>query len=213
MSARAIARPLEVVTAPRQRILDAALELLADVGYDGMSLQMVASRVGLHKSTLFHHFKNKDELAHEVFSGIAQRLWSVVAPAIERRPPELAHLLDLSDVLVEHFARDPTAARLLMRLMVANREFGLGGEGAGRIIERILVAIGEWITAARRARVIRRVDVRHTLMNFMGLALFYPATVHCIGTDVLAADPWGRDALALRKREMRAFLREALEPR
>ena len=34
--------------APRQRILDAALELLAEHGYEGMSLQQVADRVGLH---------------------------------------------------------------------------------------------------------------------------------------------------------------------
>ena len=52
---------------PRQRILDAALELLAEHGYEGMSLQQVADRVGLHKSSLFHHFKSKDELLEDEF--------------------------------------------------------------------------------------------------------------------------------------------------
>jgi len=212
MSARALAQPLEVVPAPRHRILDAALELLADHGYDGMSLQMVADRVGRHKSTLFHHFRGKDELAQEVFSGIAERLWHQVAPIVARRPPELEHILELSDALVDHFARERAAARLLMRLMVADREFGPGGDGAGRIIERILVTLGEWLDRARRAGVVRRVDVRHTLTNVMGVVLFYPATVHCIGTGVLAADPWSADTLKARKKEMRAFFSGALAP-
>lgn len=212
MSARATVAPLGTVVAPRQRILEAAVELLADFGYDGMSLQMVADRVGLHKSTLFHHFTSKDELAGEVFLGIAERLRVVVAPHVEQRPPQLEQILTLSDVIVDHFAAERTSARLLIRLMVANREFGLGGEGAGPIIEALLVAIGAWLESARRARVIRRVDVRHTLMNFMGVALFYPATVHCIGTDVLADDPWSEAALAARKKELRAFVSGALLP-
>lgn len=206
------ARPLEVVPAPRQRILDAALDLLAEHGYDGMSLQMVADRVGLHKSSLFHHFKGKDELSQEVFRGIAQRLWNEVAPFLDLRPIEVEHILDLSDALVEHFAREPAAARLLMRLMVANREFGLGADGAGRIMERVLVAIGEWLDRARRAGVIRRVHVRQALMNVMGVVLFYPATAHCIGTGVLAADPWSSETLKARKRELRTFLSGALFP-
>jgi len=207
-----IARPLEVIPAPRQRIVDAALDLLAEHGHDGMSLQMVADRVGLHKSSLFHHFKGKDELAQEVFGGIAQRLWNEVAPLLEQRPAQLEDILRLSDVMVDHFDRERAAARLLMRLMVANREFGLGSEGAGRIIERVLVAIGEWLDRARSAGVIRRVNVRHALMDVMGVVLFYPATAHCIGTGILAADPWSVETLRARKRELRAFLSGALRP-
>ena len=68
--------------APRQRILDAALELLSEHGYEGMSLQRVADRVGLHKSSLFHHFKSKEELANEVYRGLAERLMKRIEPLL-----------------------------------------------------------------------------------------------------------------------------------
>lgn len=45
-----------------EKILLTSAKLLSRKGADGTSLQMIADKVGLHKSTLFHYFKNKEEL-------------------------------------------------------------------------------------------------------------------------------------------------------
>ena len=102
----------------RRRILDAALDLLAEQGYDGTSLQQVADRVGLHKSSLFHHFRSKDELAREVYTGLVERLLKRLEPLLAEDPPRVETLLAALDAAVDHFAGEPGAARLLMRLMV-----------------------------------------------------------------------------------------------
>lgn len=208
---RSNARLAVVPPAPRQRILDAALDLMAEHGFDGMSLQMVADRVGLHKSTLFHHFKGKEELAREVLDGVLQRLLERIEPLLAGEPPELEQILWASDAMVDHFAEERSAARSLLRLMVASPDFVLAVGSGEHAVDRLLIGISRWLDRARKAGVIRRVAVRQTLLNVMGVALFYPATAHGISEEILAADPWSDESLRARKRELRAFLRGALE--
>jgi len=45
-----------------QRIIDVASRLFNQSGYKGTSLKDIANRVGIHQSTLFHYFKNKEEI-------------------------------------------------------------------------------------------------------------------------------------------------------
>jgi AcrR family transcriptional regulator len=45
-----------------EQILSVAANLIATNGHDGASFQDIADKVGLHKSSLFHYFKNKEEL-------------------------------------------------------------------------------------------------------------------------------------------------------
>jgi len=40
--------------------LDATTELMNEKGYHGTSIQMIADKVGVSKSTIFYHFKNKE---------------------------------------------------------------------------------------------------------------------------------------------------------
>ncbi|HSJ97736.1 MAG TPA: TetR/AcrR family transcriptional regulator [Myxococcota bacterium] len=203
---------------PRRRILDAALELLAEHGYEGTSLQQVADRVGLHKSSLFHHFRSKEELASEVYRGLAERLLKRLEPILAEDPPRLESLLAALDASVDHFADEPASARLLMRLMVTTRQSEAGPRASdpfatppGQVdaIDRVLWLVGEWLARARAAGVIRHVPVRHTVLNLMGLVLFHPAVLHHVPAHLLSADPRSPEVLASRKRELRALLRGA----
>jgi AcrR family transcriptional regulator len=46
----------------RGRILDAALELFSEHGFDGTTLQQIADRLGVTKAALYYHFRSKDDL-------------------------------------------------------------------------------------------------------------------------------------------------------
>ena len=46
----------------RDRILDAALDLFIEHGYDGTSLREVAEQLGVTKAALYYHFASKDEI-------------------------------------------------------------------------------------------------------------------------------------------------------
>jgi len=45
-----------------EKIVSVAAALISRNGYTGSSFHEIANRVGIHKSTLFHYFKNKEEL-------------------------------------------------------------------------------------------------------------------------------------------------------
>ncbi len=50
----------------RQKILSAGAKLISRKSFYGSSFQDIADAVGLHKSTLFHYFRNKEELLLEI---------------------------------------------------------------------------------------------------------------------------------------------------
>jgi len=49
-------------TAPQARIIAAAVELFADHGVSGTSLQMIADTIGVTKAAVYHQFKTKDAI-------------------------------------------------------------------------------------------------------------------------------------------------------
>lgn len=44
------------------RIIKIAAKLISQKGYDGVSFQDIADKVGLHKSSIFYYFKNKEHI-------------------------------------------------------------------------------------------------------------------------------------------------------
>lgn len=47
----------------RQRIIDVAMDLFIEQGYEGTSLRQIAEQVGVTKAALYYHFASKAELA------------------------------------------------------------------------------------------------------------------------------------------------------
>jgi len=52
----------------KENITKTALKLFLRNGYEKTSLNQIAREVGITKPAIYHHFKNKDELIHEVLS-------------------------------------------------------------------------------------------------------------------------------------------------
>src|SRR3954454_18904441 len=63
--------------ASRQRILDAAAEIAGERGYEGASIHLVSERSGLPASSIYWHFKDKDELIAAVIDRSFER-WTAV---------------------------------------------------------------------------------------------------------------------------------------
>jgi len=57
------------------KIIEAASQLMSKNGYHATSLQMIADKVGISKSTIFHHFRNKEAILLSMFK-------AVIPPAI-----------------------------------------------------------------------------------------------------------------------------------
>ena len=57
----------------RQRFVDAALDLIADVGVEKLSMRRVASQLGVSAMAMYKHFANKDELLGAAFEEFIAR--------------------------------------------------------------------------------------------------------------------------------------------
>ncbi|MGX6607328.1 TetR/AcrR family transcriptional regulator [Micromonosporaceae bacterium Da 78-11] len=64
----------------RRRILEATVAVAAERGYDGTSISLVTESTGLPASSVYWHFKNKDELIAEALE-YSYRSWRETAPA------------------------------------------------------------------------------------------------------------------------------------
>jgi AcrR family transcriptional regulator len=93
-------------SASAQRVLDAALELFAEHGFEGTSLQQIADRLGVTKAAVYYHFRSKDDL-----------LSALVEPAFD----ELDQLLDEADARPRDNARHKLALQAFVEYLLRHR--------------------------------------------------------------------------------------------
>ena len=55
----------------RQRVLGAAWSLLAQVGFERVTVDLVSERSGVARSTLYRHWATKDEILRDAFSALS----------------------------------------------------------------------------------------------------------------------------------------------
>jgi AcrR family transcriptional regulator len=100
----------------RQRILDAAFDLMAESGYSGTSISMICARSGLPPSSTYWHFSSKEGLLAAVVADAARR-WLENLPRwndIEGSPEQ--RLQVLLGAVAQSTITNPTPTRLLLLL-------------------------------------------------------------------------------------------------
>jgi len=65
---------LALASAPRDRLLKAARTHLFTYGYSALTMDELASELGISKKTLYVHFRSKDELVEAVLDGFASEI-------------------------------------------------------------------------------------------------------------------------------------------
>ena len=83
----------------RQRILDTALDLFIERGYDKTSLREIAERVGVTKAALYYHFSSKEDILRTLVAPFFDNMGSLAKalagrPSIEQWRAGLAAVID-----------------------------------------------------------------------------------------------------------------------
>lgn len=105
-------------SATRARILDAALALFTDKGYDATSMREIAEQLGITKPALYYHFDSKEDIVRALLVDIETRVTDLVAWAREQPfSPDLRRevLTRWSDIMQAH-------GLTAFRFFVANRQ-------------------------------------------------------------------------------------------
>jgi len=103
----------------RERILDAATEIAAERGYEGASIALVSAKCGLPASSIYWHFKNKDDLIAAVIErSFADWLKAWQVP-VEGSPQD--RLVGLAMQLAKALLDSPDFIRLGLMLSLERR--------------------------------------------------------------------------------------------
>lgn len=54
-------------TGTKEKIFDTAIDLFSKHGYNGVSIRQIASAVGIKESSIYNHFKNKEDILNCIF--------------------------------------------------------------------------------------------------------------------------------------------------
>ncbi|MBN2106358.1 MAG: TetR/AcrR family transcriptional regulator [Deltaproteobacteria bacterium] len=107
----------------KEKIIEAAIEVFFDKGFDGASMREIAEKAGLTKPMIYYHFKNKEalylELIEEYLELFCQGLESLLAEDSDPR----ARLSAIIDFFEQTFARGARVYNIIQRETIGNGHY------------------------------------------------------------------------------------------
>jgi TetR/AcrR family transcriptional regulator, regulator of autoinduction and epiphytic fitness len=115
----------------RRVILSAALEVLAEVGYGGLTIEAVAARAGVGKSTVYRHWSGKLDLVDDAICTLKSTIFPTAGSVRERVTAFLGQVAAAManstwsrclPAIIEAAERDPETMNIHRRLAGERRQ-------------------------------------------------------------------------------------------
>src|SRR3954447_8617541 len=111
----------ERVEVRRQRLMDAALELMGTEGWAGTSVRAICREAGLTPRFFYESFDDLDALAVAVFDDISVRATAAILEAVRDAPDEPAAQANAAiATFVDQVTQDPRRARVVFAEALGN---------------------------------------------------------------------------------------------
>ncbi|MAE70169.1 MAG: hypothetical protein CME06_06835 [Gemmatimonadetes bacterium] len=185
--------PPEERSATAARILEAADELLADVGYEGVSMRDVAERAGVNKALVFYYFNSKVELFDRVLERYYAAHLAALSGAIEGTGPLRERLHRVVDAYLDFIEENRRYPRLIQQQVA-------GGDTHHELIRRNLAPLMGWAerTFSEVAPLTGPLAARHIFVTFSGIVINYYTYAAVLG-PLWGDDPASPPSLAERR--------------
>jgi TetR/AcrR family transcriptional regulator, regulator of autoinduction and epiphytic fitness len=139
----------QVLRAREDAIVASVNRLLAEKGFDAMTVDEVAADVGIAKASLYKHFTSKEELAAAAMIRVLDRALAFIEALAARHGQSAVQQLEsvarwtMEVQLAGEMPSLPAQNSALRASLIANRVY------LDRLME-VSERLGEWITAAQR---------------------------------------------------------------
>lgn len=97
----------------RKEIVRAALELIAENGFHGAPMAMIANKAGVGAGTIYRYFENKDVLICGLYQELEERMYPVILDGYLSESPIRERFLHLGTSLLRYFIDNPLDFRYL----------------------------------------------------------------------------------------------------
>ena len=103
----------------KQRILDEALTLFAEKGYDGTGVDLIAERVGIKDPSLYKHYKGKEEILNALIDVAEERYEEMFGSEknIGKIPKDREEFIKVTMERISFTMRDPMIRKIRMLLV------------------------------------------------------------------------------------------------
>ncbi len=98
----------------KEKLLEAALDVFAENGYDGTTTREICRRVGVNMATLNYHFGSKENLWNAVCMESAGRLSSTLSQSLDVTLSPADVIQKVVDALFDTVLADPRPIRIAM---------------------------------------------------------------------------------------------------
>ncbi|MBB6345650.1 TetR/AcrR family transcriptional regulator [Nonomuraea muscovyensis] len=132
--------------ATRERLLRAAVSLIGEVGWSGVSTRMVAQRAGVNAGVVHYHFASVSDLLVAAGVGFARELLEQAGAELARRPSVPDGIDWLLRELSRYSGTDPASLLMAELFLAAGREPGLRDE-LGVLIIGFRSRVAGWLRA------------------------------------------------------------------
>lgn len=99
----------------RQAIVDAMLEVVAEYGFHGAPMSLVAERAGVGAGTIYRYFEDKDAVIAACYQDLEGRFYSVVMEDYPEGKPVRERFLHVATAVVRHFLEAPRDLRFVQQ--------------------------------------------------------------------------------------------------
>jgi len=104
-------------TDKRDEIVQAALVLIAEHGFHGAPMAMIAERAGVGAGTIYRYFENKDQLIAALFRELEKKINAVLRNGYTPNQTVRDRFLHLGTALLRYFIENPLDYRYLEQFL------------------------------------------------------------------------------------------------
>jgi AcrR family transcriptional regulator len=108
-----------IIPESKAKILEAAIPLFAEAGFNGVSMRSLATEVGLNPATLYHHFQDKHTLYMAAMSFAFARRAETLSVALSAEATPEERLKKFAEDFCRLIHDDPDFNKLIQREILA----------------------------------------------------------------------------------------------
>jgi AcrR family transcriptional regulator len=158
----------------RARIIAAAAEVFASIGFAGARVDEIAARAGVNKAMLYYHVGDKDKLYATVLTETIDRVPPVLLHALQGVDTPEEKLQCVLDTLASLGTHNPHFIPIMLR-EIASGGASLPDEMIVRMAG-VFRVVADVLAEGTRARVFRNTDPLLTHVTLVGSMLFLVAS-------------------------------------